>query len=333
MSITVKEIAKDLNVSPATVDRAVHNRGRISPVTKKRVLRKIEGLGYKPNIFGRSLRLKKSFLIGVMVPDLSLSFYPRIIQGIENFLDRDGDGYGIILRTPHDEGSQMREAINCLLDKHVDGLAVCHSNFTRHDYQCFKEKHIPVVFLSHKIEGIKWPYVIVDNVLGGYLATEHLIEIGFKRIAFVGYWTGRMGEDRFLGYRRALKKYEIPFSKDMVIDKVERDTIEDLFKGNKDLAIFAPLDMVAARVISIAYDMGIHPPEDFVIVGFDDIPLASFIKPTLTTVAQPKLEMGRIAAVNLMKAIDGQRITNVVLKPKLVVRETTAIPVNRIERT
>jgi len=321
MSITIKKIAKSLKVAPATIDRAIHNRGRISEATKKRILKKLKEFEYRPNILGKSLGLKKSFLIGVVMPDLTTSFYPEIIEGIEDVLDKNG--YSIILRSMSHQNGTVGKLIDLLLDRYIDGLIVTFQHFPYSLYIKLKKEKLPVIFLSYKIEGIKGPYVSVDNVLGGYLATEHLIKAGYKRITYVGLWPDITGQERFSGYRKALADYHIPFEKSMVVHSpITDEKLKKVLTEPKPVAIFAATDGIAIALISFAYDLGLNPYQDLAIVGFDDIHFASRIRPALTTIAQPKQEMGRIGAKNLLKLMKGEKVGNVLLKPNLVVRNS-----------
>ena len=321
MKTTIKEIAKSLNVAPVTVYRAIYNRPRISKTTKDIILERVKKLGYKPNILGKSLRLKKSFLVGVIVPDLTLSFYPEIVEGIEDVLDEVG--YSIVLRTPGRERDKLEKSIEILIEKHIDGLIISYPHFPKNLYNRLIREKIPLHFISHKHKGINGPYVVVDNLLGGYLATEHLIKLGFKNIFYVS----RASEEiifveRFRGYKKALKKYHLKYNKENVA-KTNTEIMEILKNAPKPLAIFCSTDLDAVRIIGTSHNMGLNPFKDLAIVGFDDIPVASVVNPSLTTIAQPKREMGKRGAANLLKIMNGEKIENVYLKPYLVVREST----------
>jgi len=317
MKATMKEIAESLGVSRATVDRALHDRSRISKTTKRKVLRKVRELNYNPNILGKCLKLKKSFLVGVITPELSVSFYPEIIQGIEEVLDKKG--YGIILRSLsyRSNSGQIEKAITFLINKHIDGLIVSYPDFPCSLYKRLKEEQTPLIFISHKFEQVNVPYVGLDNVQGGYMATAHLIKYGYKKIVYVGQLLGNIGE-RFSGYKKALRKHKIPLDRKLV-----NPSIENLLEtADRPVSVFASTDMIAARIMAIAYEKGFSLPQDLAIVGFDDIPLASLIKPALTTIAQPKKMMGKIGADNLIKLMAGLKVKNIILQPELVIRES-----------
>jgi len=322
MAVTIKQIAVQEGVSTTTVFRALHNRERINPDTRRRILKRAGELTYRTNPIAKSLRLKKSFLVGVLMPDITSSFFPETLQGIEYILDEAG--YSVLLRSVYDK-DRLQENIEILMDRHIDGLIICHAHFSLNDYRQLRERCSSVIFLSFKIEGLAGPYVCVDHCLGAYLATRHLIERGHRQIYYGYIWLPFiMARNRLDGYKKALAESGLPFREDLVIpDSLDATMRKVLTEAEKPVAIFAGADTTAAKIISLAYDLGLNPFRDLAIVGFDDIALASIVRPTLTTIAQPRKEMGFIAGRALISLMQGQEVENVVLQPKLVVREST----------
>lgn len=321
-------LAQTLGVSRATIDRAVYQRGQISKRTEQRILKKIAELGYRPNPLGRSLRMGKSFLVGVIMPTLTASFFSDILQGIEAVLDKHH--YGLLIRLASPSTPNLAKAVGALLERQVDGLIVPHYAFPPRLDRELRQKKIPAVFVTARIRGIPGPYVGVDNAQGAFLATAHLIQRGYRRIHYLGDRRGPTGQARFRGYRNALRDHGLSFHEDGTAD-LNVDGLKARFQQERPLAVFAYSDDLAAQVIAAAIDLGLDPFQVLAITGFNDMPIATVIRPRLTTIAQPRQELGRRAALSLMQLISGATVDNTILPVSLVVREST--PVCRVERS
>ncbi|MBI4026335.1 MAG: substrate-binding domain-containing protein [Verrucomicrobia bacterium] len=328
MNIGSSQLARTLGVSRATIDRALYRRGQISKRTERRILKKVAELGYRPNPLGRNLRMGKSFLVGVIMPTLTASFFSDILQGIEQVLD-DHD-HGLLIRLVPTSTPILAKAVRVLLERQVDGLIVPHHAFPPSLYQELSQKRIPTVFVTAPIRGIPGPYVGFDNVHGAFLAVEHLIQCGYRRIYYIGGGRGPFGQARSFGYRKALRDHGLPFQGHWAMDW-NVDTFRVLLQRERPLAVFAFSDDLAARIIAATIDLGFDPFRDLAITGFNDMPIATVIRPRLTTIAPPKQEIGRRAASSLMQLMSVGNVDNIILPVSLIVREST--PACRAEQS
>ena len=331
MAITIREIAKIANVSICTVSRVINNTypEKVSKETRSRVLKIMKDLGYRPSIIARGLVRKRTSMLGLMVPDIISSFYPEIIEGIED--EAKKFDYSLILcitkLNPQEEAKYLR----LLREKRVDGIILTPVVGKDANIKLIEEirrDKIPLIFIAYYLKEFKGIYVIVDHTLGGYMATKHLIELGHKRIGHleVEDW---IGKKRLEGYKQALDDYDIEFNKELVIrsdyswESGYRSMKKFLKMKNRPTAVFAVCDMTAWGAMQAIRQAGLKVPEDIAIVGFDDLKIASMMEISLTTVAQPKYEMGKIAATKLIKKIEHKNVRGTILKPKLVIRESS----------
>jgi LacI family transcriptional regulator len=319
-TVNSKNIAKALKVSRITLYRALNGLPYVKESTRKRILREIAFLNYKPDILGKSLKLKKSFIIGVIIPKFTDSFYPEIIEGLEEILDPKG--YTLLLRSCYGT-ENIHDSVEILLSRHIDGLIVSHPAFPKPVFKYLRERGVPVVLVSHKIAGVKVPHVGIDNFRGGLTATQHLIDCGFHSITYVG-GSGRAEiiKERFMGYKEALRMAKCPYGPRILEDISQ---LETFFKGIKEVpvAVFAANDFLAIQTVTAAHKAGMDIFKDLALVGFDDIRQSMQMVPSLTTVIQPKQGMARKAAEILLAMFNGKKPGDVLLPHRLIVRDTT----------
>lgn len=330
-SITIKDIAKTLNISKSTVSRALRDSSEISIETKKRVLELAQRLDYNPNPVALSLLNSQSNDIGVIVPEIANPFFAIVIAGIEDVAF--AQGYHVIIYQSHDNFE--REALNVrhIYNRRKDGLLVSMASNTE-DYNHFKNLHdrgFPIVFFDRVCEEIDTHKVIVDDFEGAYSATEHLIQQGCEKIAHIAGPKHLLNSRRRLhGYKAALLDYKQTIDEQLIVysdfnSKSAFEITQKLLSGHKKPdGIFASSDNIAIGCHSAIIKAGLSMPNDIALIGFSDLPFASLLNPPLSSVAQPAFEMGRSAAELLINLIKNPKeqftpITNV-LKTGLIIR-------------
>ena len=331
---TIKDIARKLNISPSTVSRALRNHPDISSRTKEQVISLAKELDYHPNSIAQSLQKRSTNTIGVIVPEIKYHFFSSVISGIEDVAYESG----YIIMVCQSNESYERENINVrtLVSNRIAGLLISISQTTKNDehFRILQRQGIPFVFFDRVCKNIETSKVVVDDHDGAFRAVEHLILSGYKKIAHLaGPRSISISQDRFQGYLSALKKYNIPFEDELVVygGFNEEDGIMGFQRllqlDKKPDAIFAVNDPVAIGAFMQIKECGFKIPDDFALVGFSDNPVASLIDPPLTTVAQPKYKIGRIAATLLLEQIenttDQYKPKVEVLKTQLIIRKST----------
>lgn len=328
---TIKDVARLAGVSITTVSHVINETRYVSDGTKEKVHDAMNKLNYRPNILARSLRSGETKTIGLIVPDSANLFFAEIAKTIEDV--GFSHGYNVVLCNSGNNLEKERAYIKTLINKQVDGVIFISSGGTPADVQDLIEAEIPTVIVDRDIKAELVDVVLTDNEHGGYVATQHLIELGHTRIACI---TGPQqlppSIRRMEGYKRALQEANLPIEPTYILEG--HFQFQDGFEGAEQLltsskppsAIFASNDMMAMGVLNAAYRRGLRVPEDLAIVGFDDIQMARAIFPTLTTISQPTSRVGETAADLLLQRIrnsDYLTPQRVVLTPELIVRETT----------
>jgi len=331
-------IARVVGVSKTTVFRALHNKGRINPDTRERILHVARELGYRPNLIARSLRLQRTSTIGVVPTGLAGWFYSHVLEGVDEVAQMRE--HGVLIACSYGSPDKERKNIQMLLDKRVDGLLVAPTDpeENRAFYEELIALQIPVVFIDRYIPGLPLDCVATDNEQGGYLATKHLLELGRRRIVFVSTAsrerraTSVVG--RFSGYRKALAEHGIqhfvelgPGVPDILPEEeyAYKTVSHYLEKGGHLDGAFAVNDDIAYGTIRALQTHGLRVPEDVSVIGFDDQDTSAFISPPLTTVAQPMREIGRQATALLLERIArgmSDPPQQLLLTPSLVVRQS-----------
>lgn len=326
--MTMKEIARLANVSSATVSKILNGKDQhISETTRKRVLEIVEREGYIPNAVAKSLKIKKTKTLGIIIPDVTNQFFSELARGIEDAAEKEG--YSVILCNSDNKIKKEERYLQVLQEKMVDGIILTASEqgLTR----SLERRNTPMVLLDRDILlDRKIGRIIVDNLEGAYLATSHLLDKGSKEIAFISSSnTGRSSGERLEGYKKALKERGIKLRKDLIflgeysIDTGYKGTLEILEKTKID-GICCGNDLIAIGAINALAKKGIQIPKDIRIVGFDDIQMAQYVNPPLTTIRQPIREMGEEAVKMLIAIIEKKSKGEVkVLKTKLVERRTS----------
>ncbi|MFN8634490.1 MAG: LacI family DNA-binding transcriptional regulator [Chloroflexota bacterium] len=330
MATGIKDIAKELGVSLATVSRALADSPDISAETKERVWATAEALNYLPNLMARSLRSRRTRVIGVVVQEVASEFGAHAIRGIHDELNRCG--YQMLLSSGSTSAEQERTAVSTLLERSVDGLIVADAFHHLVDALPaeLESGRLPVVFVNRRSKSsTAASFVGPDDVFGGYLATEHLIGHGHRRIAYLsGPVEWQASWDRLDGYRRALADYGLPFEErlvergDWAVASGHEATARLLDQADPPTAIFVANDVMAAGAIDAARERGLAPPADLALVGFDAREMSRYLRPALTTVTRPTYEVGRTAAGLLVEQMQKLRTgpTMVAVRGRLVYR-------------
>lgn len=333
--VTIKDIARELEISPSTVSRALKGYETISLKTRQAVKELAEKLEYQPNPIALSLRHQRSNTIGVIIPEIVHFFFSTIISGIEDVAYKAG--YNVIISQSNESYAREVSDTKALLRSRVDGLLVSLSRETK-DFSHFQElqdRGVPIVFFDRICPQINTSRVIVDDKDGAMKGVEHLIATGCRRIAHLaGPPDLLISQNRMQGYKEALAKHGLPIDEELIL-VCEDGTVEQAFDRTKKLmnlknppdAIFANNDMSAMGAMKEIFSIGKRVPEDVSILGFSDWQLASLVHPSLTSIHQPGFEMGQAAArlfIEQMESDDeGYEPKTEVLKTELVVREST----------
>lgn len=332
--VTIYDIAKKLNLSPATVSRGLQDHPAISKKTKKKIFEMVDEMGYRTNHFARNLRKQHTKTIGVLVHELNSNFITSVLAGIEKVTAEEG--YDIIIA--HSSESFTKEVANVknLFDKRVDGLIASLSFDTTdlNHFQPFVDKGVPVMFFDRVEQDGNNTVVIIDNAKCGYVATKHLIDQGCKRIAHITSSLKRnVYSQRYKGYKDALFDNGIEFDDSLLIvgdlsEQAGVDAAKKMLKM-KPLpdAAFITNDFVAAVCMRTLKEHGISIPEDIAIVGFNNDAIGHLIEPQLTTINYPGRDIGEIAArslINHLKGVSSIHQTNtIIVRSDLIVRKSS----------
>jgi LacI family transcriptional regulator len=324
-NITIKILAKELNLSVSTVSKALRDSYEISSGTKQKVIALAKKLNYVPNPYASSLRKRKSKTIAVVLPEVADSFFSLAINGIES-VARD-KGYHVLIYLTHESFKREEEILNEFKSGRVDGILLSVSQETQssHHIKEAVETGIPVVFFDRICEDVQTAKIITDDFEGGYKAAKHLAESGCRKIAYLFVSASlSISNSRLKGYKKALEDYHIPFTDSDIVEcsndpDSNSQIIKDLLKKKKRPGgIIASVEKLTTPVYLACKDLKLDIPGDIKIISFTNLQTALILDPPLTTITQPAFEMGKEAASVLFKALGK---TNYNLK-----KETIVIP-------
>lgn len=328
--ITIKDIAKALNVSASTVSRALKDSPEISLETRKQVQQYAREHHYKPNVLAVNLRVSRSNTIGVIVPQMVHHFFSCVLSGIETAAAQAG--YNVLVAQSNESYEQEVRIIHSFLAARVCGvIASLAKETSRYEhYQELLDNDIPIVFYDRICTGLKTERVVVDDYAGSFAAVEYMLQTGCKRIFFYGSDPHlEITKNRRNGYLDALKKYNIDLTEDMIhlCDTRERAIAitPDLLEGiNPPDGFFAINDETASGILYACKMVGKQVPDEVSICGFTDGVIAQNTDPKLTTVVQHGEEVGQSAFHILLNKIDGEKKSgNIIVRTNLIVRGTT----------
>lgn len=338
---TINDLASSLGVSSMTIHRAIAGKPDIAPKTRDRILAEIERLGWRPNIAARGLRQGKTFTLGILVTSTVASFLPEILQGLDQTAEEKG--YHTFVSVHDDDVTRVERHLHTLHSKGVDGLVVQPTAGGEEGAAlCEVLRDTPVVAIMREARGFTGPTILVDDRQGGRLAARHLLSLGHRRIGVLGYVDSGFSRYRREGCEQALREAGQALRTEWTVtdlparDDAGREAVARLLSlPERPTALFCASDRLAALAIQTALRLGLRVPEDVSIVGYNDDAWVEALETPLTTVAQPKLEVGELAARMVLTATGGAGSETesfperTVLQPWLVARASTG-PVPRV---
>jgi DNA-binding LacI/PurR family transcriptional regulator len=331
--VTARDVAKTLGISTMTVSRALNNKPNVSKSTKQKVIETSHRLGYFPNHIAKSLVLRRTDTIGVVVPEITHSFFPGIVSGIEEICYEKG--YHLILAHSAEDSHREQDAIYTLTSKQVDGLLISTAQ-TVEDYTVYQQiirRGLPLVFYDRCVKGIGASCVSIDDEESARLVTEHLLQHGYYPIAHIsGPPRVLIGKMRLEGFKKALNEYKVAISEELIIEAGLQE--EDGYRAMQKIfalpesswprAVVAVNDPAAFGAMKSIYEKGLRIPEDMAIVGFSDDIRAQLMPSPLTTIRQNAYEVGKRAVDKLIGVIKGENVAieDIIVKGELIIRKS-----------
>jgi LacI family transcriptional regulator len=336
-AITINDIARELGISASAVSKALKDSHEISEKTKKLVRECAKRLNYQPNPMARSLKQGNSKALGVIIPTIDNNFFSQVINGIESVAY--SKGYNIIMTQTHESYELEVSNTNLLTVRSIDGLLISLSTETS-DISHLKKLHeqgLPIVFFDRVSNEIDTHQIIVDNFMGAYEATRHLIHSGYRQIAHITSSVNvSVTSERFKGYEQALKENSIAVKENYIkycphggrdVEEIEKVLHELLNGDDRPDAIFTASDRITTTTLALLHKMKVAIPNDVALLGFTNSQLADVLNPSLTQVFQPAFEMGEKATKMLIGLIESRRpvteFETVRLPAQLFIRDST----------
>lgn len=331
---TLKDLANQLNTSISTVSRALQDHYSISAKMKARVVELARELNFRPNPVAMKLLKNKSFVIGVIVPEIAHNYYSMVLAGIEDAAIKGG--YNVMFCVSNESSQKEADAISTLLHSRIDGLLIAPSKetYTYEHLKIFQEKNIPLVFFDRHIEGLNVSKVLIDDYQGAYKAVQYLLSTGRRRIAHIAGPAGLSNTiKRFCGYEDALKDYGISLDErlclysDLTKENSRECTLQLLRLPEWPDAIFTYNSYIAFEGMLTVKKEGLQIPGDIAFAGFANEPIISYIEPQLTAVIQPAYLLGQEAARLFLKQVDPKKKSvkpeTIILHPEFVIRQSS----------
>lgn len=333
--ITIYDLARKLDLSIATVSRALKDDPVVSKKTKKRIADLAQELGYRSNHFARNLRTRRTMTIGVIIPRINSYFMSAVIAGMENIANNEG--FNLIISQSSESVEKERSNATTHFNNRVDGLLVslAYDTGSLAHFEPFFRKKIPLIFFDRVAEHKDCTCILIDNAKAAYEATTHLISLGRRRIVHITAPSKRnVYIDRLKGYKEALTDNHIPLREDYVIvGNLSQEAGSDaaaLIRTMSPLpdGVFVANDNCAVGCMVALRQMGIRIPNEIAFVGFNNDPVATVVEPNLTTINYPGYEMGQLAARSLIDHLNGtaniHSTNTILLRSELIVRESSA---------
>ena len=324
---TMSDVAREAGVSLMTVSRVLNKKDEVSAETRQRVLDVMARLDYRPSAVARSLVTQRTRTVGLVVPDIANPFFSDVARGVEHA--GYAQGYSVFLCNTDEDPERERAVLHSLEEKRVDGVVLCSSRLEDDELRTALARHPAVVLVNRRLEDAGVDGVLVDDEMGGRMATEHLLRGGRRRLGFLtGPPASRSGRLRVAGYKAAFRAAGLPHSSDWLrpcLPTAEggRQAARELVNSHPGLtALLCYNDLVAVGALQACVDLHQAVPGELAIVGFDDVPLAALVTPSLTTCRAPRYELGGAAMRLLLNRINNspEQVGEIVLEPELVVR-------------
>jgi LacI family transcriptional regulator len=327
---TIYDVARRSGVSPATVSRVLSGRRTVDPELSEKVRAAVAELGYRPNGVARNLRKSSTNLWAVVISDIENPFFTSLVRGLEDIAQNEG--YHVVLCNSDEDPAKEAAYASAVLTEQMAGVVISPTS-TPDGVQQLADANIPMVLIDRRVDGVEADTVLVDNERGAAEAVKHLIDGGYQRIACItGPRRVSTAMDRLAGYRSALRAAGIRYTKELVRHADFREAggyaaMESLLElPEPPEALFAANNLMTVGALECLAKKGVRSPDDIAVVGFDDIPWADLVVPSLTTVAQPTYELGRTAGLLLKDRITapGRPPSTVTLRTELHIRATSA---------
>ena len=329
-NITIYDVAREANVSMATVSRVVNGNPNVKPVTRKKVMDVIDRLGYRPNAVARGLASKKTTTVGLIIPDISNIFFAELVRGIEDIATMYK--YNIILSNSDENTEKELHLLNTMLGKQVDGLIFMGSNITEDHTAEFKKSPVPIVLAGSIEDSGEMHSVNIDYEQAAYDSINFFISNGHTKIALIiGNREESISLKKLAGYKKALEEKNIPFNEEYVVegDFSYDSGIEAVNRLNelkeKPTAVLVGADEMAVGVVNAVQDNGFKVPDDLEVISFDNTKLTLMVRPQVTTVVQPLYDIGAVAMRLLTKLMNKEEVQEraVVLPHRIEERHST----------
>ncbi len=337
MAVRMKDIAQDLGLSVVTISKVLRNHPDIAEETRERVMRRVKELDYQPNLLARSLVTGRSYLIGLVVPSLLHPFFAEVAKAISATVGEQG--YSILLSSSEENFSLESREIEQLTARRLDALVVATAGADRAVFDRLSNNQIPYVLIDREIPGLIANFVGIDDEAAGRLATEHLIQLGRRRIAHIRGRENSTGIRRFEGYRKALAKAGLPFAEELVVSRSNVD-VDSTRMGAEAMrlllerhprpdALFAYNDPLGIGAMNAILEAGLRIPQDIAVIGCGNLHYDALLRVPLSSIDQRSTQIGERTAEILLRLLGSrkeQQPVNIILEPSLVVRDSTSGP-------
>lgn len=329
MAVTIRSVAEEADVSPATVSRVFNDTAPVDDETRERILEAADKLGYVPNATARSLSTRETHTFGVLLPYLTGEYFPEVIRGLDEKAQEHGRF--LLLSSSHHTPEDTAGALQSMYGR-VDGLILMAPQLTPSELREYLPPEVPVVLLNSAVEGHELSVLSIDNRKGGLLATEHLIDQGYERIAIItGEVTNYDARERLAGYRAAMNDAGLPVRDEWIVSGAfsrasGKSAMKELLRVEPPpTAVFVSNDYMAFGAIRALQEAGLSVPDDVAIVGFDDIPSAEHFTPSLSSVDARMVDVGTGAIDMLIELTDSSAAAREVrqLDPVLRIRRSS----------
>jgi LacI family transcriptional regulator len=312
MPVQIKDIAADARVSAATVSRVFNGSRTVSEDLRLRVIASMERLGYQPNVVARGLRMRKSFVLGVLIPSITNPFFTSVARAVEDTALEAG--FAVTICSSDQDLGKERRYIDVLRNRMVDGAIVVVTDMNRSDLTPLAANDMPIVLVDRCLRGVTLDSVTIDTSRGAYRAVEHLLRLGYRRVALIGGPKDvSTAVSKEQGYRQALTDYKHEVDEGLILSGAYTEP-DGYALGQALLALPDPPDavLVANNQMTLGFvrlvrERGLRVPQEIAYIGFDDAPWASLVVPPVTVVDQPTYELGRRATEVLLERMDGRR--------------------------
>ncbi len=331
MPVRINDVARRAGVSNATVSRVLANKPFVREEVRRRVLAAVEELGYQPNNVARSLRSRRSKIIGLIISDIQNPFFHAVVRAVEDVAYQHG--YAVFLCNSDEDPAKEVLYIELMQAERVAGLVISPTRETNQACQKLIEAGVPLVFVDRRVLGLEVDTVVIDNIGGAFDLVSHLIEDGHRRIgAVLGTPAATTGHERRDGYFQALEKHGLPVLPELVrVGLPKESTGYQLCSELLDLphppsALFTGNNLLTIGALRVLYERELQIPDDIALVAFDEVACPGLLRPGLTVIEQPTYELGQTAARLLLKRIANpdHPVQEVMLKPRLRIRQSCA---------